>query len=283
MAQPKVRYLVFDSESAADGELVARIRYPQQGLTPPQAVAKYRAEMLEKYQSEFVPYTYQIPIAVAIGKVTADFQLLDVVVLDAPLFRPHVIAENFWRGWKKYDRPTLVSFNGRTFDLPLLELAAFRYGIPVPDWFSFGEKAYDQRRNRYNHHAHLDLQELITNFGATRLSGGLNLIANLLGKPGKMAIMGHMVQELFEQGHLQQINDYCRCDVLDTYFVFLRSAVMLGQISLSREQQLVDQTQQFLQEQSASIPVYGEYLKSWGEWKNPWVEAVAHDASLHTG
>ena len=29
------------------------------------------------------------------------------------------MTEHFWRGWEKYGRPTLVSFNGRTFDLPL--------------------------------------------------------------------------------------------------------------------------------------------------------------------
>ena len=72
----------------------------------------------------------------AVGKVTADFRLVDVAVLDEPQFRPHVITENFWRGWEKYRRPTLVSFNGRRFDLPLLELAAFRYGVSVPGWFN---------------------------------------------------------------------------------------------------------------------------------------------------
>jgi predicted PolB exonuclease-like 3'-5' exonuclease len=270
MAQQKVRYFVFDTESVADGNLVARIRYPGQDLKPAEATAKYRADMFAKYDSDFIPYTYQMPISVAIGKVNADFELLEIVVLDDPLFRPHVITENFWRGWLKYQKPTLVSFNGRTFDIPLLELAAFRYGISVPDWFSIGEKAYDQRRNRYNHNSHLDLQELFTNFGATRLSGGLNLFANLLGKPGKMNIAGHMVQELFEQGELRKINDYCRCDVLDTYFVFLRSAVMLGQITIEREQQLVQLTRQYLEEQAEQIPAYTEYLSAWGEWRNPW-------------
>jgi len=270
MAQQKVRYFVFDTESVADGNLVARIRYPGQDLKPAEATATYRADMFAKYDSDFIPYTYQMPISVAIGKVNADFELLEIVVLDDPLFRPHVITENFWRGWLKYQKPTLVSFNGRTFDIPLLELAAFRYGISVPEWFSIGEKAYDQRRNRYNHNSHLDLQELFTNFGATRLSGGLNLFANLLGKPGKMNIAGHMVQELFEQGELRKINDYCRCDVLDTYFVFLRSAVMLGQITIEREQQLVQLTRQYLEEQAEQIPAYTEYLSAWGEWRNPW-------------
>ena len=270
MAQQNVRYFIFDTESVADGNLVARIRYPGQELKPAEATAKYRADMFAKYDSDFIPYTYQVPISVAIGKVGPDFELIEVVVLDDPEFRPHVITEHFWRGWLKYNKPTLVSFNGRTFDIPLLELAAFRFGISVPDWFSIGEKAYDQRRNRYNHNSHLDLQELFTNFGATRLSGGLNLIANLLGKPGKMNIVGHMVQELYERGELRQINDYCRCDVLDTYFVFLRSAVMLGQITIEREHELVERTKRYLEEHAEQIPAYGEYLTAWGEWSNPW-------------
>lgn len=271
MAQKHVRYFIFDTESVADGNLVARIRYPGQELKPAEATAKYRADMFAKYDSDFIPYTYQVPISVAIGKVGPDFELIEVVVLDDPEFRPHVITEHFWRGWLKYNKPTLVSFNGRTFDIPLLELAAFRFGISVPDWFSIGEKAYDQRRNRYNHNSHLDLQELFTNFGATRLSGGLNLFANLLGKPGKMNIVGHMVQELYEQGELRKINDYCRCDVLDTYFVFLRSAVMIGQISIEREQQLVQRARQYLEQQAEHVPAYGEYLSAWGEWDNPWL------------
>ena len=270
MAQSKIRYLVFDTESVADGGLVSRVRFPNDQLQPAEAIAQYRSELLEKYQNEFIPYTYQIPVSVAIGKVTADFELVDVVVLDDPEFRPHVITEIFWRGWAKYNKPTLVSFNGRTFDIPLLELAAFRYGISVPDWFSFNEKAYDQRRNRYNHNSHLDLQELLTNFGASRLSGGLNLVANLLGKPGKMGIMGHMVQDLYNEGRLKEINDYCRCDVLDTYFAFLRSAVILGQITLPREKELVEQARHFLEDQSEKIPAYIEYLSQWGNWENPW-------------
>ena len=49
-----------------------------------------------------------------------------------------------------------------------------------------------------------------TNFGSSRFVGGLNLAANLLGKPGKMDVQGHMVQDLFNAGKLADINDYCR-------------------------------------------------------------------------
>jgi 3'-5' exonuclease len=266
-----VRYLVFDTESVADAQLVAKLRYAGQGLSPAEAVRRYRDELLEKYESDFVPYSFQVPISVVVGKVTADFHLEDVVVLDEPQFRPHVITENFWRGWEKYHRPTLVSFNGRGFDLPLLELAAFRYGIGVPGWFqAAGKSGYDQPRNRFNTTAHIDLCELLTNFGSTRFTGGLNLAANLLGKPGKMEVQGDMVQDMYDASRLAEINDYCRCDVLDTYFVFLRTRVLLGQLSLEAEHQLIAQTKQWLEGKADGSPAFRLYLDHWGDWPNPW-------------
>ncbi len=274
----KVRYLVFDAESVADGDLVSQIRYPGQGLTAFDAVNRYRAELLERYDTEFIPYTFQIPVSIAIAKLDAEFNLLDIVTLDDPHYRPHCITEIFWRGWAAYGKPKLISFNGRGFDLPLLELAAFRFGVSVPEWFSTQLKTWDQYRNRYNTAAHLDLQELLTNFGASRMSGGLNLVANLLGKPGKMDIAGHMVQDLYHLGKIREINDYCRCDVLDTYFVFLRCAVLQGQITLEREEELLAQTKLWLQERAEAFPVYETYLSQWRDWNNPWKPpAVAAD------
>ncbi|MFZ1934385.1 MAG: 3'-5' exonuclease [Thermoguttaceae bacterium] len=265
-----VRYLVFDTESVADAQLVAKLRYAAEGLSPAEAVRRYRDELMEKYESDFIPYSFQVPISVAVGKVADNFMLEDVVVLDEPQFRPHVITENFWRGWEAYRRPTLVSFNGRGFDLPLLELAAFRYGISAPGWFQGAGKSFDQPRNRYNSVAHLDLYELLTNFGATRFTGGLNLAANILGKPGKMDIQGDMVQDLYDAGRLAEINDYCRCDVLDTYFVFLRTRVLCGQLSLEAEHELIAKTKQWLEVKAEASSAFRTYLEHWGDWKNPW-------------
>ena len=267
---PSVRYLVFDTESVADADLVARIRYSSEGLTPAAALARYRQELMEKFESDFVPYTFHLPVSVAVGKVDKDFRLFDLVTLDEPQFRPHVITENFWRGWDKYGRPTLVSFNGRTFDIPLMELAAFRYGLSIPHWFALQAKSFEQPRNRFNLDAHIDLQEVLTNFGSTRFTGGLNLAANLLGKPGKMDVQGHMVQDLYAEGKLAEINDYCRCDVLDTYFVFLRTRVLVGQLSLDEESGLIAETKEWLTKRAGEQKAYAAYLERWGDWPNPW-------------
>ncbi len=272
MTQPgqAVAYLVFDLESVADGALVSRLRYPGELLDPPAAIQRYRDELMAKFESDFIPYTFQYPISVAVAKISADFRLLDVVALDEPAFRPHVITENFWRGWDRYHRPTLVSFNGRGFDLPLLELAAFRFGVSLGGWFLPRGKSSDQPRNRFNLSAHIDLMELLTNFGSSRFVGGLNLAANLLGKPGKMDVQGHMVQDLFNAGKLAEINDYCRCDVLDTYFVFLRTRVLVGELALDKEQELIAAAKTWLEERAATSAGFRLYLDRWGDWPNPW-------------
>ncbi|QDV28885.1 putative 3'-5' exonuclease related to the exonuclease domain of PolB [Planctopirus ephydatiae] len=264
-----VSYLVFDIEAIADGELVSRIRFPGENLSAEAAIAKYRAELMETTGKDVLPVTYMLPVSVAIAKIDPEFRLLDLVVLDAPEYRPHRIAQLFWQGWQHYGYPTLVSFNGRSYDMPVLELAALRYGFSIPAWFSLELRSFEQPRNRYNSSSHFDLCDFFSNFGATRLSGGLNLLANVLGKPGKSGIDGSMVQDFHHQGRDEEINDYCRCDVLDTYFVFLRSQVLQGKLTLQREQQLVGETKTWLENQAASSPAYQHYLSHWGDWQPP--------------
>ena len=41
MATPSARYLIFDIESVADGDLIAKVRYPGEGLKPEEAIEKY--------------------------------------------------------------------------------------------------------------------------------------------------------------------------------------------------------------------------------------------------
>ena len=264
-------YFVFDIESVADPELVSKVHYA--GKVPPEeAVRKYRDELMEQTGSDFIPYTYQVPIGVAVAKVAKGFSLIDLVVLDEPAFRPHEICSLFWRGWAhpRNNFPTLVSFNGRGFDIPVLELAAFRYGISIPQWFATETNTFERPRYRYNTKMHLDLLDTLTNSGATRFNGGLNLAASLLGKPGKMDTQGFMVQDMYDAGRLSDISDYCRCDVLDTYFVFLRTMVLVGKLPLEKEQQLVKSTRDWIEKQSEANSIYRQYLDNWGDWVNPY-------------
>jgi hypothetical protein len=66
------------------------------------------------------------------------------------------------------------------------------------------------------------------------------------------------------------ISDYCRCDVLDTYFVFLRAQVLLGKLTLEREIKLIESAKHWIEERADSCEAYSSYLENWDEWENPW-------------
>ena len=259
----EVQYLIFDVEAVGDGDLIQRVRYPDDELEPQKAVRKYRDDLLEQTGRDVIPPTFVLPISVAVAKVSADFRLHDLTVLDAPHFRPEQIIRKFWQGWLHYNRPTFVTFNGRGYDMPVMELGAYRHGISLPAWFNVESKSFEQARNRYNIDRHIDLQDLFSNFSAMRVNGGLNLMSNLIFKPGKSGIDGSQVQGLYDEGRADEINDYCRCDVLDTYFVFLRSRVLIGRLSLEDEQGLVDEARELLEAQAENHPAYQHYLEYW--------------------
>lgn len=265
-----VTHLIFDVESVADGALVSKVRYSDVDISDNEAIETYQDELMELHGTTFIPHTFQIPTAVVIAKVAADGSLVDLVSLDEPQFRPHVMASHFWKGWERYDHPTWVTFNGRGFDLPLMELAAFRYGISLKKWFSGG--GYSARRNRYNKESHLDLQDVLTNYGAARCHGGLHLVANLIAKPGKLGMRGDQVQEQFNRGNLMAISNYCRCDVLDTYFVFLRMRTVMGDWDVKHENKLVCQAKEFLEKRVDENEAYQDYLGHWGDWMDPWCD-----------
>src|SRR5947209_598960 len=209
-------FLIIDTESVPDGKLLAHVKYAGEDLTPEGAIARAQAEARDASPtgSDFLPVTFQYPIAACVLRVGADYTLQNLACLDAPQFRPRKIVENFWTGVASYrgkyrDRIKLVTFNGRGFDLPLLELAAFRYGTNAREHFVSSRKRFDGW--------HLDLMDWLTNFNAYRMVGGLNLLSKLLGKPGKMGVQGDMVYQLHLAGKAQEINDYCMFDTLDTF------------------------------------------------------------------
>jgi predicted PolB exonuclease-like 3'-5' exonuclease len=265
----KTVHLIIDTESVPDGRLIARVKYPNERLTPEEAVLKAQAEARDKSGSgsDFLPVSFQYPVAVSV-LVVEDYAVKGIRCLDSPSYRPRQIVESFWSipdVYHKKNQPIqLVTFNGRGFDLPLLEMAAFRFGVRCGnDYLANIRKRFDFR--------HLDLLEWITNFGACRSqgTGGLNLFSKLLGKPGKMGVSGDQVYEMYQAGKLKEINEYCTFDTLDTYFVFLRTRVMTGELSLEKEREVVRQTRDWIASKTGDIPALQQYLDNWGDWE-PW-------------
>lgn len=250
-AAARTAFLVFDTESVPDGQLLADVKYPGENLTPDQAIARAQQEAKAATGSDFLPVSFHVPVAVAVLRVAADYTLQDFALLDAPHFRPRQIAETFWLGTSLHHRAKLVTFHGRRFDLPLMELAAFRYGLPLGDYVQTS-------RNRMS--GPLDLHDWLTDHGAVRISGGLDLLAKLVGRPGKMGVRGADVHRLHAAGYVREVNDYCLCDALDTYFVFLRTRVMACEITSEQEAEIAGRAEELLRERAKEFPVLERYL-----------------------
>jgi len=263
----QVKYLVFDIESIPDARLIRTAKYPGDTRDDHELITDYKNEILAKTDgvSDFIPVTFQMPVSLCIAKVGDDFSLLDIVSLDDPQFRAAEMARLFWIGVEElYSHASMVTFNGRGFDVPLMELMAFRYGIKAKRHFK------DKFAGRFRFGTkHIDLQDWMSNFNAIRMAGGLNLLAKVLGKPGKMSTKGAEVYEMHREVKLKEINEYCVHDVLDTYFVFLRSRVLLGEITLEKEQERVHMAKLFMENSLERIPAFKEYLENWGDW-DPW-------------
>lgn len=262
--------LVVDIETVVDGRLVQRVKWPSEpGLTPLEARERLASEMSDASggKSDFIPHVFHVPVSTALAGIDSSFQLVGLTTLDRPAFRPHVITKSFWDGWEKRRQPQFITFNGRGFDLPVLELSAFRYGIAAPGWF--GGEGNNSPRARFNQRKHFDLMEFMTSHGASRMNGGLHLLATLLHKPGKMETKGSMVQDLWEAGDHLRIDDYCLCDVLDTYFVHLRVAVLRGLVRQDDENSLVERAHAVIERHVDEYPGLGEYLEKFRYWHPP--------------
>src|SRR5262249_164804 len=92
-------YLVLDTESIPDGKLLAKVKYAGEELSPDDAIARAQAEAREssRNNSDFLPVSFQVPVAICIIRVGLDYRLQNITSLDAPHFQPGEIVKKFWK------------------------------------------------------------------------------------------------------------------------------------------------------------------------------------------
>jgi hypothetical protein len=156
------------------------------------------------------------------------------------------IIRRFFDGIERYT-PTIVSWNGSGFDLPVLHYRSLKHGIPAPRYWENGQDDSSFRFNNYLsrfHERHTDLMDVLAAYQA-RATAPLDDIAALLGFPGKMGRSGANVWEQYLDGKIGEIRDYCETDALNTYLVYLRYELIRGNLDdagYQRETELVRKT-----------------------------------------
>lgn len=155
----------------------------------------------------------------------------------------------------------MVDYNGRGFDVPVLQTRSFRYGIQLPWYFGLlpdnkgGISSYSKPyRDRYGGH-HLDVQDLWTGRGAFRYPHLANL-ARLMGLPGKVGIDGSKVHQAYKDEQFQEIDTYCMQDVFQTAFIFQRYQHLAGNIDLEKYREAATKLLDFIGE----LPEHKEFL-----------------------
>jgi 3'-5' exonuclease len=119
--------------------------------------------------------------------------------------------------------PQLVTFNGNSFDLPVLRYRALVNKIAAP---GLSIRPYF---NRYTEDA-VDLCDVLSAF-SSQAKATLNEICRVMGLPGKPdGIDGSEVARYHQDGRIQDIADYCESDVVNTYRVWLRYELFRGKL-----------------------------------------------------
>ena len=157
--------------------------------------------------------------------------------------------------------PRLVSFNGRTFDVPVLKYRAMVHGLSAPRFFDTSNK-WENYTQRYAEGYHTDLLESLRDFGASA-AVKLDEVCRTLSIPGKLGTAGEDVSGMFHRGEVQAIRDYCETDVLNTYLVFLRWELLRGTISRASHDASVHELASYLASEREQRPHLGEFLDAW--------------------
>ena len=114
---------------------------------------------------------------------------------------------------------TVITFNGRGFDIPFLNLRSIAMSVPVTRKDLLGP--------RFSTKPHCDLLEQLTFYGLTR-KFSLDFYCHAFGvQSPKGGGDGSKVGEMFRAGQVVEIAEYCAGDVLATERLYQRWAKIL--------------------------------------------------------
>lgn len=120
------------------------------------------------------------------------------------------ILVKFWEFVSRVDQ--LISFNGRGFDVPFLLLRSAMLGVK-PSKKLMG--------NRFDSSGHLDLLEQLSFYGGFRRFN-LDFYCHSFGikTPKSKDVSGSEVKNLYNEGKIKEIAEYCGRDIYATYQLY---------------------------------------------------------------
>lgn len=198
-----------------------------------------RSELSDEWKrtEDFPPHAYHKIVTIGALLLDENYNFVKAGCLgrgeqsEGPLIEKDVVLAFTTQARDK----AIIDFNGRGFDMPVIQLRALAHGLQLPFYF---EKKPDQYgkvstwskgfRDRYAGH-HIDLCDLWSNYGASPRQS-LATLSKLCGLPGKLDVDGTKVETLYDDGLHSTIDRYCMEDVYQTAMLFLRWLYLKGDL-----------------------------------------------------
>lgn len=222
--------LVFDIETSAlplesFDETQREYLFREAEKLPDEAARRSRAEEIQR-QFNLWPFTARV---VCLAMLNADTQRGQVLftaedyeaaagdeagpVEFVPCMDELELLCAFWDVARRYE--TIVTFNGRSFDVPFLYLRSALLNVPITrkDWLGY----------RFATEPHCDLAEQFTFYGVSGREGAarrfnLDFYCKAFGieSPKSQGVTGLDVNDLVAQGRFRELAEYCLRDVRAT-------------------------------------------------------------------
>ena len=208
----------FEFESLSESQQEFLLRYAEKESD--QIKREEAVEEAKRYLSLY-PYTAKV---IAIGMLNSKTEK-ELVLYDGeengeliveeknikykPVSEEKMLSE-FWLYAAKANK--VITFNGRSFDIPFLMLRSALLKI---------KPSVNFIRNRYDSSAHIDLLEQLTFYGLTK-KFNLDFYCRSFGieSPKSKGISGMEVKELYNAGKIKEIAVYCGEDVKATFELY---------------------------------------------------------------
>ena len=252
--------LVFDIETIPDVEGLRKVWDLAPEVSEQGVVDLVSQRRRQATGSDFLPHYLQR--VVAISCVLRSGDTVRAWSLGAAEDSERDIVQRFFDGIERY-APTLVSWNGSTFDLPVLHYRALIHAIAGCCYWDVGDNNRDFKYNNYLgrfHTRHIDLMDLLAGY-VNRAWAPLDEVAQLCGLPGKLGMDGSQVYDAFKRGEIAAIRNYCETDVANTYLLYQRFQLIRGVLNAEAYAAEVALFREYLGAQSS--PHWAEFAAAW--------------------
>ncbi|MDD6055628.1 MAG: 3'-5' exonuclease [Helicobacteraceae bacterium] len=263
--------MIFDCETILDIDLIKagfKQEFLEKGLELESLseleISQYALEIQKELSgSAFLPVCYHCVVSIAAVICDEFGNFIKVGNFkssgDCKEEREKSLLQDFFKFFNQ-KQPKLVSYNGRGFDIPMLLLRAMKHRLNAVAYFEdnnpqFNKNKWENYRQRYSERFHTDLLDSLSNFGVVR-GLKLDILANLVGFPGKYDTSGDMVLELYYKNELEKINEYCQSDVLNTYGLYLNYELLRGNLTKDDYYKILENWRDLLPQEAEYYQVF---------------------------